>query len=99
MVCIFANCKKIFKVKNYSDIIIVGAGLSGVGAACHLERKNPEKNVFSFLVWKTVPCVSSCQGAMKKVPTVPWTNNRISAANHHPALAKRKVKVPVVSQI
>ncbi len=29
---------------NHTDIIVVGAGLSGVGAACHLERKNPEKN-------------------------------------------------------
>ena len=48
MVCIFANCKKIFKVKNYTDIIIVGAGLSGVGAACHLERKNPEKSYVIF---------------------------------------------------
>ena len=26
------------------DIIIIGAGLSGIGAACHLERKNPEKS-------------------------------------------------------
>ncbi|WP_445749654.1 flavin-containing monooxygenase [Polaribacter sp.] len=25
------------------DIIIIGAGLSGIGAACHLHRKNPEK--------------------------------------------------------
>ena len=33
-------------MKNYTDIIIVGAGLSGVGAACHLERKNPEKFLF-----------------------------------------------------
>ncbi len=48
MVCIFANCKKVFKVKNYTDIIIVGAGLSGVGAACHLERKNPEKSYVIF---------------------------------------------------
>ena len=48
MVCIFDNCKKIFKVKNYTDIIIVGAGLSGVGAACHLERKNPEKSYVIF---------------------------------------------------
>ena len=48
MVCIFANYKKIFKVKNYTDIIIVGAGLSGVGAACHLERKNPEKSYVIF---------------------------------------------------
>jgi cation diffusion facilitator CzcD-associated flavoprotein CzcO len=29
---------------NHTDIIIVGAGLSGIGAACHLERKNPEKS-------------------------------------------------------
>jgi cation diffusion facilitator CzcD-associated flavoprotein CzcO len=29
---------------KHTDIIIVGAGLSGVGAACHLERKSPEKN-------------------------------------------------------
>lgn len=29
---------------NHTDIIVVGAGLSGVGAACHLERKNPEKS-------------------------------------------------------
>ena len=48
MVCVFDNCKKIFKVKNYTDIIIVGAGLSGVGAACHLERKNPEKSYVIF---------------------------------------------------
>ena len=26
-----------------TDIIIIGAGLSGIGAACHLRRKNPEK--------------------------------------------------------
>lgn len=26
------------------DILIIGAGLSGIGAACHLERKNPDKN-------------------------------------------------------
>jgi len=25
------------------DIIIIGAGLSGIGAACHLQRKNPNK--------------------------------------------------------
>ena len=31
MVCIFTNRKEIFEVKNYTDIIIVGAGLSGVG--------------------------------------------------------------------
>jgi len=30
-------------LNNYTDIIIIGAGLSGVGAACHLQRKNPEK--------------------------------------------------------
>ena len=41
-----------FAAVNYSlttmtttrtDIIIIGAGLSGIGAACHLVRKNPEK--------------------------------------------------------
>ena len=26
------------------DVIIIGAGLSGIGAACHLTRKNPEKS-------------------------------------------------------
>ena len=31
-------------MNNYTDIIIIGAGLSGVGAACHLQRKNPEKS-------------------------------------------------------
>ena len=29
---------------NHINIIIVGAGLSGIGAACHLVRKNPEKS-------------------------------------------------------
>lgn len=29
------------------DIIIIGAGLSGIGVACHLRRENPEK---SFLI-------------------------------------------------
>ena len=48
MVCIFTNRKEIFELKNYTDIIIVGAGLSGVGAACHLERKNPEKSYVIF---------------------------------------------------
>ncbi|ARV09803.1 FAD-containing monooxygenase EthA [Winogradskyella sp. PC-19] len=28
---------------SHFDILIVGAGLSGIGAACHLQRKNPEK--------------------------------------------------------
>ncbi len=27
----------------HSDILIIGAGLSGIGAACHLARKNPDK--------------------------------------------------------
>lgn len=30
--------------ETHVDIIIVGAGLSGIGAACHLSRKNPEKS-------------------------------------------------------
>ena len=29
---------------NYYDIIIIGAGLSGIGAACHLTRKSQEKS-------------------------------------------------------
>lgn len=29
---------------DHTDIIIIGAGLSGIGAACHLSRKNPDKN-------------------------------------------------------
>lgn len=35
-------------MKNYTDIIIIGAGLSGIGSACHLERKNPEKSYLIF---------------------------------------------------
>ena len=35
-------------MNNYTDIIIIGAGLSGIGAACHLERKNPEKSYKIF---------------------------------------------------
>ena len=30
--------------QNYTDVIIVGAGLSGIGAACHLSRKNANKS-------------------------------------------------------
>ena len=29
---------------THTDIIIIGAGLSGIGAACHLSRKNPSKS-------------------------------------------------------
>ena len=28
---------------KYKDIIIIGAGISGIGAACHLSRKHPNK--------------------------------------------------------
>ena len=35
-------------MSNFTDIIIIGAGLSGIGAACHLERKNPEKSYRIF---------------------------------------------------
>lgn len=34
-------------MKNNNDIIIIGAGLSGIGAACHLREKCPNK---SFLI-------------------------------------------------
>ncbi|MBI1764872.1 MAG: NAD(P)/FAD-dependent oxidoreductase [Acidobacteria bacterium] len=30
---------------NYVDVLIVGAGLSGIGAACHLQRECPSKSV------------------------------------------------------
>lgn len=30
---------------NYVDVLIVGAGLSGIGAACHLQRECPNKSV------------------------------------------------------
>jgi len=32
--------------EEYVDILIVGAGLSGVGAACHLREKCPDKSFF-----------------------------------------------------
>tara|TARA_B100000575_G_scaffold294484_1_gene310739 strand:+ start:3974 stop:5455 length:1482 start_codon:yes stop_codon:yes gene_type:complete len=45
---VISNHQKIYKLKNYTDIIIIGAGLSGIGSACHLERKNPEKSYIIF---------------------------------------------------
>lgn len=30
---------------NYVDVLIVGAGLSGIGAACHLQTKCPNKSI------------------------------------------------------
>ncbi len=33
------------QTSNYVDILIVGAGLSGIGAACHLQRECPNKSV------------------------------------------------------
>lgn len=30
---------------NYVDVLIVGAGLSGIGAACHLQRECPNKSI------------------------------------------------------
>ena len=32
---------------KFVDVIIIGAGISGIGAACHLKRNCPKK---SFLV-------------------------------------------------
>ena len=29
---------------NYVDVLIVGAGLSGIGAACHLQTECPQKS-------------------------------------------------------
>ncbi|WP_426063024.1 NAD(P)-binding protein [Flavobacterium sp. DSP2-3-1] len=29
---------------DHIDIVIIGAGLSGIGAAWHLSSKNPDKN-------------------------------------------------------
>ncbi len=34
-------------VEEHVDVLIVGGGLSGIGAACHLQRKRPEQ---SFLI-------------------------------------------------
>ena len=31
------------------DVIIIGSGISGIGAACHLKRNCPKK---SFLIWR-----------------------------------------------
>ena len=31
-------------VVEYFDVVIIGAGLSGIGAACHLTRKTPSKS-------------------------------------------------------
>jgi len=41
----FAPVNNLLKTmnSNRTDIIIIGAGLSGIGAACHLKRKNPKK--------------------------------------------------------
>ena len=33
---------------EHFDVLIIGAGLSGIGAACHLQKKCPGKN-FSML--------------------------------------------------
>ncbi len=33
------------QTSNYVDVLIVGAGLSGIGAACHLQRECPNKSV------------------------------------------------------
>jgi monooxygenase len=33
------------QTSNYVDVLIVGAGLSGIGAACHLQRECPQKSV------------------------------------------------------
>ncbi|ASP38964.1 FAD-containing monooxygenase EthA [Bacterioplanes sanyensis] len=37
---------------DYFDVIIIGAGLSGIGAACHLQRECPEKT-FTILEGRT----------------------------------------------
>lgn len=33
------------RLSNYVDVLIVGAGLSGVGAACHLQAECPQKRI------------------------------------------------------
>ena len=30
---------------QHQDVLIIGAGLSGIGAACHLQRNCPDKSV------------------------------------------------------
>ena len=33
------------QISNSVDVLIVGAGLSGIGAACHLQKECPNKTV------------------------------------------------------
>ena len=44
----FSDNQKLFMSNHpssYVDVLIVGAGLSGIGAACHLQRECPNKSV------------------------------------------------------
>ena len=34
--------------QEHVDVLIVGAGISGIGAAYHLQKMSPEKSFLSF---------------------------------------------------
>ena len=38
-----ANQKEINNTRNDLDVLIIGAGLSGIGAACHLSKDCPDQ--------------------------------------------------------
>ena len=52
---------------NHFDVLIIGAGLSGVGAACHLSRQSPDRS-FALIerrkriggTWDLLPRSTDC---------------------------------------
>jgi NADPH-dependent 2,4-dienoyl-CoA reductase/sulfur reductase-like enzyme len=81
---------------EYTDILIVGAGLSGVGAACQLRQECPDKSV---VVLEGRGAIGGVANGMKTVVPYGWTRGASSAIDASTASSVTSLMRPPSSTV